>query len=124
VRAEYLVRRQQFDASDQTRFRYIVPPSGSELFSKHGAYLEVEFPLTRAIDGILRMDGLYRMGNVVASSPLSRESWMLRYTMGTTIALDRALKVKASGELYRFSDADAGGRKLDVGLHLGVVGTY
>src|SRR4029079_2520719 len=37
VRLEYLVRRQEFDVSDPTRFKYGVPVSRGDFFVKHGA---------------------------------------------------------------------------------------
>ena len=124
IRAEYLVRRQQFDVSDPTRFKFVVPPSGGDFFAKHGAYFEIEQPVLKDLDLILRMDGMARVGNVAAASPLSRESSILRWTLGTAIGIERGLKVKMSGELWKFSDRDARNKNMDVGVHLGLVGTY
>jgi hypothetical protein len=124
IRAEYLVRRQQFDVSDPSRFKYVVPPSGGDFFAKHGAYFEIEQPLIKDLDLILRMDGMARVGNVAAASTLSRESSILRWTVGTAIGIERGLKVKLSGELWKFSDRDVRNKNIDVGVHLGLVGTY
>ena len=124
IRAEYLVRRQQFDVSDPSRFKFVVPPSGGDFFAKHGAYFEIEQPLVKDLDLILRMDGMARVGNVAATSSLSRESSVLRWTVGSTIGIERGLKVKVSGELWSFSDRDARNKKVDLGIHLGLVGTY
>ncbi len=124
VRAEYLVRRQQFDVSDPTRFKYAVPTSGGDFFSKHGAYFEIEHPISKAVDLIGRFDTLFRVGNVAAGSSLSKESSVLRWTIGTAIGIERGLKVKLSAEAWKFSDADANNKKTDVAVHLGVIGTY
>jgi hypothetical protein len=124
LRMEYLVRRQQFDTSDPTRFKYVLPPSGGSFFAKHGAYLELEHPIMKDVDVIGRIDAMYRAGNVAAASTLSRESSVVRWTIGTAIGLERGLKLKASTELWRFSDADGRGRKIELGIHLGLVGTY
>jgi hypothetical protein len=124
IRAEYLVRRQQFDVSDPTRFKYVVPPSGGDFFAKHGAYFEIEQPLFKDLDLILRMDGMARVGNVAVASALSRESSVLRWTVGSAIGIERGLKLKVSGELWKFSDRDARNKNMDIGVHLGLVGTY
>jgi len=123
VRLEWLARRTQMDVSDPARFKYAVPRSGGDFFVKHGAYFEVEQPLTSSVDLIGRIDGLYRAGNVLAASTLTRETSVVRWTLGTTITVERALKIKASGELWSFSDADDDGHHNAVSLNLGLVGT-
>jgi hypothetical protein len=60
IRAEWLVRRQTFDTSNQAALKYTVPPTGGDFFVKHGAYLEMETPLGSGVDGIVRVDGLLR----------------------------------------------------------------
>lgn len=123
VRLEWLARRQQMDTSDPERFKFVVPPSGGDFSVKHGAYLEIEQPVSPAVDIIGRFDGMYRVGNVLAASTLSRESTVLRWTLGTAITVERALKIKASAEAWSFSDPDARNRKNEISLNLGLVGT-
>jgi hypothetical protein len=132
VRMEYLARRQEFDVSDPTRFKYDVVANG-DFSVKHGAYVEVEQPLTSAIDLALRADGMFHVGNALATpaglpvpadGELSRRSSVVRGTVGATFALERAFRLKASAELWKFSDDDAAGRTVDVGFHLATVGTF
>lgn len=123
IRFEYLARRQQFDISDKTRFKYVVVDNGN-FFMKHGAYAEIEHPLSKDVDIIGRVDGLYRVGNVAATSDLRRLSNVVRYTLGTGVNVERGLRLKLSTELYQFSDADPTGHKIDVGIHMAAVGTF
>lgn len=124
LRAEWLVRRQDFDVSDPSIFRYAVPPTGGDFFVKHGAFIELEQPISAKIDLIGRVDGLYRKGNVVVESPLHRKSGMTRFTLGTSIVLERGYRLKLSGEYWDFSDEGLNGRHNDVSFHVGVVGTF
>lgn len=124
IRAEWLARRQEFDASDPTIFRYRMPAKGGDFFVKHGAYIEIEQPLTPKIDLLARVDGLYRKGNVVVASPLRRQSAVSRLTLGMSFLLAPGYRVKVSGEMWDFSDAGPNGRHTDLGMHLGLVGTY
>jgi hypothetical protein len=124
VRIEYLVRRQEFDASDPTRFKYRVPPTNGDFFVKHGAFVEVEQPVTRRVDLIGRVDGLYRAGNVLAASTLSARSAVVRYTAGTAIAVDRGFRLKLSTELWSFSDRAPVGVHDELSFHAGVVGAF
>lgn len=124
LRFEWLARRQEFDTSDRTIFRYQMPASGGDFFVKHGAYVELEQPLSQSVDLLLRVDGLYRKGNVVVASPLRRQSAVTRFTIGTAIVLERGYRVKVSGEYWDFSDPGEGGRHRDLGLHVGLVGTF
>ncbi len=124
LRAEYLVRRETFDVSNPARFKYDVPASGGDFFSKHGAYVELEHPLSDRVDGIVRVDGLYRVGNVLAASTLSRESSVGRLTLASAFAVTRSLRLKGSTELWAFSDPDARGHLREVTFHLGAVVTF
>ena len=124
VRAEWLVRRQEFDTSDQALFKFTVPPTGGDFFVKHGAYVEAEQPLGPGVDGIARVDGLLRMGNVAAGSPLSSDAMVIRYTLGTSIVLARGVRLKLTPELWQFDYADAAGRKLAPSLHTAVAGAF
>jgi hypothetical protein len=124
IRAEWLVRRQEFDASDQSQLKYTVPPSGGDFFVKHGAYVELEQPLGAGVDGIVRVDGLLRMGNVAAGSPLSSEATVLRTTIGASYVVARGVRLKLSPELWQFNYADANDRKVEASLHIAVAGAF
>jgi hypothetical protein len=124
VRAEWLVRRQELDTSNPAALKFAIPPSGGDFFVKHGAYVEVEHPLGPGVDGIARVDGLFRLGNVAAGSPLSSESWVVRYTLGASIVVARGVRLKLDPELWQFDYADAGGRKLESSLHVAVAGAF
>jgi hypothetical protein len=127
-RVEYLVRRTEFDTSDPARLALTVAPTNGNFFVKHGAYVEVEQPLSPRVDLIGRVDGMLRVGNFAADptgeTPLSARSSVVRYTLGTTYAFERGFRLKTSTELWQFSDADDSGRKIDVGIHVAFVGTY
>jgi hypothetical protein len=123
-RAEYLVRRTDMDTDDADAFKYAIASEGGSFFVKHGAYVEVEAPLTGALDLIVRGDGLLRVGNVAAGSLLSNRSWMVRETLGLALGVTRNLRIKSSVETYEFSDADANGQKGAVGIHLAAVATF
>lgn len=124
IRAEWLARKQEFDVSDPTIFRYGVPRTGGDFFVKHGGYIEIEQPLTPKVDLLARVDGLYRKGNVVVTSPLRRQSAVSRLTLGMSFLLAPGYRVKVSGEIWDFSDPGVEGRHVDFGSHLSLVGTY
>jgi len=126
VRFEWLARRQEFDVTDPARFQYAVAPSGGNFYVKQGAYAEVEQPLSQSVDLIGRFDVLGRNGNVLRDMPeQARTSTVLRYTLGTSIVVERGFRVKGSTELWQWSDRDAAnGNKLDVSFHLAAVGTF
>jgi hypothetical protein len=125
IRMEYLVRRQQMDVSDPTIFKYVVPAHGGDFFAKHGAFAEIEQPLVKNLDGVARVDGMIRVGNVLSSSPLSSDASVIRETVGLVYSLDRNFKVKGSGELWEFSaPSPTTGRTNEVSIHLGFVGTF
>ena len=134
LRLEYLVRRQEFDTSDPTRFQYASSPNGN-YFVKHGAYAEIEQPVSRGrrphragrrarahrqrrrrdppgapepADGVLGAAQLGRCGT----------------RSGTAFSVERGLRLKASTELWQFSDPDLSGARLAVGVHLAGVGTF
>jgi hypothetical protein len=124
LRAEWLVRREDFDTSDPALFKYAVHGSGGDFFLKHGAYIEAEQPLGPGVDGIARVDGLLRLGNVAAGSPLSNDATVLRYTLGTSIVVARGVRLKLTPELWQFNYEDAAGRKLEASLHVAVAGAF
>ncbi len=128
LRIEYLVRRMEIDASDPMLLALPVPPDGEEYVLKHGAYVELEQPLSPVFDLLARVDGLYRIGNFRADPTgetfLSRKSGVLRYTLGAAFSLERGFRVKLSTELWQFSDPDDDGHTLAVGLHASFVAAY
>jgi hypothetical protein len=124
IRFEYLVRRQGFEADATTTFKQPVPASGFQTFDKHGAYLEVERTLNDTLTLVARADGLYRSGNVVSTSTLEPRSAIFRYTGGATVALVPGLRVKASAELWAFSNDPPIHQDLELAMHLGLVGTF
>jgi hypothetical protein len=132
VRFEYLARRQEYDTSDPTRFRYPLFPN-ENFFVKHGAYAEIEQPVSAATDFMLRVDGMARIGDVAAlplgapapaDGQLGRRSWVVRATAGAAISIQRNLRLKASTELWDFSEPDQANKTLAVSAHLGAVGTF
>ena len=135
VRMEYLVRRQQFDTSNPDIFKYAIAPAGGDFFAKHGAYVEVEQPVTEALGVLGRVDGMYRVGNVsnapagsgsevALGSPLTYKSSIGRETLALAWALERNFRLKGSVELWEFSYADSTGRKSELSFHLGAVGSF
>jgi hypothetical protein len=127
LRMEYLARRTEFDATDPASFELPVT-AAKDSFTKQGAYVELEQPLSSSVDLLLRVDGLYRIGNFLKSAdeetPLARRSSILRYTVGCSYAFERGFRVKLSTELWQFSDKDEEGRARDLGMHAAFVGTY
>jgi hypothetical protein len=125
IRAEYLGRRTEFSTADRTVFKYVVADERGDFSMKHGAYFEVEQPLSPDLDLIGLVDGMYRVGNVEANSELSRKSSVLRYTLGTAYAIERGLRIKFSTELWQFSNQDAAsGRKLELSMHTALAGSF
>jgi hypothetical protein len=121
LRGEYLIRRTEMALGEDpaTRFKY-GPENGrfDDYFTKDGFYLEGEVPLGR-VTAIARWDGLRRLGNVLATSPLSSSTQVLRYTAGLAVQLQTSIQIKSSVELYQLGDlAD------EVALHLGVATSF
>lgn len=121
-RNEVLVRRTEMALGDdpESRFRYGPGADGTfdPYFLKSGFYSELTFPLG-PLEGVARVDGMRRQGNVTLASELRKDSAVLRYTLGTNVGLVRDWRVKISAEYYDFSDFSD-----EVGLHLGVVGAF
>jgi hypothetical protein len=133
LRIEYLARRTQVDTSDPSQFLLTPLAPGDAHFIKHGGYAELEQPLFRWVDLILRFDGLWRIGNAPATplgatdaepTQLSRHSWIARYTVGTNWAIERSLRIKLSGELWKFREVGDDGRTDEVAMHASLVGTF
>jgi hypothetical protein len=135
-RLEYLVRRQQFDTSNPDIFKYAIAPNGGDFFTKHGAYAELEQPITSAVDFTGRVDGMLRRGNVsdvltgsgsdaaTSVSALEYQSYVVRETLGVAYALERNFRLKGSAELWQFSYPDSLGQKAALGFHFGAVGSF
>ena len=89
-----------------------------------GAYLEIERSMSETLVLLLRADSLYRAGNLPMTSPLAPRAAVFRYTAGGTIALAPGFRLKASGELWAFSNDVPVHQELELAFHLGVVGTF
>jgi len=123
VRAEWLVRRQEFSETDATQLKYTFVP-GQNFFVKHGAYVEAETPIAPGVDALARVDGLVRIGDVAAASPLTNQAYVLRYTIGASIVLAQGVRLKLTPELWQFDYADASGRKLEASMHIAVAAAF
>jgi hypothetical protein len=121
IRFEYLVRHQQFEACSTT---LCLDPGPMQAFDKHGAYLEVERTMTDALTLVARADGLYRTGDLPMSSLLRPRSAIFRYTGGGTLAVIPGWRIKASAELWSFTDDFPNQSQLEITLHLALVGTF
>jgi len=135
LRMEYLIRRQQMDTSNPDIFKYTIAPVDGDSFTKQGAYVEIEQPVTRALDVLARADGMLRIGNVsnaavgsgteaAAYSPLTNQSWVGRETLALAYAIERNFRLKGSVELWEFSYNDLAGRETELSFHLGAVGSF
>lgn len=123
LRAEALIRRTEMSlgANPGERFRYGPGDDGAydPFFLKDAFYVETDFPLLRWLEVVGRFDGMHRLGNVVSSSPLRKESLILRSTLGANVVFERSFRLKLSGELWDFSDFEDA-----VAVHLGLVGAF
>jgi hypothetical protein len=123
LRAEYLNRKTKMYIGDTPEMDFKYGPGAGGVydpyFVKDGAYLEAEVPINKRLTLILREDGLRRRGNVLATSELRSESEVLRHTIGGTIALRSALRLKLSYEYYDFSDFEN-----ESVVHVGVAGPF
>jgi Phosphate-selective porin O and P len=116
IRAEYLLRRQQFDTSDPARFKYELK---DDYFVKHGGFLEIEHPLGSKVELLVRGDAMFRSGNVAAASPLGARARIFRGSVGALFSIERAFRIKTSLEYWNFSE----GEPHAVTGHLAFVGT-
>jgi hypothetical protein len=123
LRAEYLLRRQQFDTSDPGIFQYAVAPDRGDFFVKQGGFVELEQPVASGLDLLGRVDGLYRVGNVLAGSPLTDKASVVRETLGLAYAIERNFRLKGSVEVWEFSYRDQG-RDAELSVHVGAVGSF
>jgi hypothetical protein len=102
----------------------VEPRTGIQSFDKHGAYLEVERAVTESLTLVARADGLYRVGNVEVGSTLGTRAAVFRYTGGATLAVIPGWRIKASGELWSFTNDPPRQSQFELGLHLALVGTF
>jgi hypothetical protein len=123
LRAEYLVRRQEFDTSNPGIFQYKLAPDRGDFFLKHGAFLELEQPVASNLDLSGRADVMYRVGNVLVGSPLTDKASVVRETLGLAYAVERNLRLKGSVELWEFSYREDN-RVDEFTFHLGAVGSF
>jgi hypothetical protein len=124
IRAEYLIRHQTFAADPAVAFQLPVPASGIQTFDKHGYYLEVERSMSDIVGLLLRADGLYRSGNVPVGAPLAPRSAIFRYTAAATVVLTVGLRLKASFELWAFSNDIPQHQDWAAAGHLAMVATF
>ncbi len=136
LRVEYLLRRQQFDTSNPSIFKYAFVAGDRDSFLKQGAFVELEQPVARVWDFTGRVDGLYWRGNVsnvpagsgtavvTAVSPLLRRSYVARLTLGAQYELERNFRFKSSVELWKFNYSDSLGREQAISFHFGAVGSF
>ena len=121
-RGEYLLRRTEFDVGSNPEARLKFGPGEDgeydNFFLKDGFYLEAEAPLGR-LELVGRWDGMRRIGNVSANSPLRRRSAIFRYTLAAAYRLMSGVRIKASAEYYDFSDFED-----DLAFHFGVTSAF
>ena len=125
IRFEYLMRRQSFlNDGSAGSWREPIAVGEIQVFDKHGAYLEIERAMSDALTLVARADGLYRVGNEPAMINLATRAAIFRYTGGATLAVIPGWRVKASAELWAFSDNPPIHQELELALHLALVGTF
>ena len=106
VRAEYLIRRTDMYAAEQERFEYALQPQADGTLPERtfqvrdGWYVEVEQPVLRNLDVILRWDGMRRRGNTAPGSAVDFEAGVSRWTLGAQYVIERGYRLKASAEHY------------------------
>jgi hypothetical protein len=118
VRGEYATRQTDLDPGASYPYAIVDP-----WLSKEGWYAEVERPLPlldRWVTGVFRYDELRRQGTPLsASSPLSVDSTLQRYTAGLMIIPAPSLYLKVGYELWSGTDLPT----LHAG-HLGFGGSF
>jgi hypothetical protein len=128
IRAEYLLRRTEMVVGDPSRFEYAIPLEGDVLPERiaqvrDGWYVEIEHPLLRNLDLVLRWDGLRRRGNVAPGSPLDFNAGISRWTLGANYVIERGYRLKASVEHYQYWGLRSG-TTWDLAGHLGAVAAF
>lgn len=127
IRAEYLIRRTEMDASDPTSLAFEVagvPGDPTRTFNtRDGWYIEVEQRVRPNLDVLLRWDGMRRVGNVGAGSLLDFDAGVSRWTLGAQLTVERGYRIKASAQHYQWwglRNAPSG----EFAVHLGAVATF
>lgn len=129
IRAEYLVRRTEMYGQAQSRFEYAVLPGANgalpeRLFQvRDGWYIEVEQPVSRTVDLILRWDGMRRWGNTAPGSALDFAAGVSRWTLGAQWSILRGYRIKASAQHYQWWGL-RNNTTQDWAFHLGAVATF
>lgn len=127
VRAEYLIRRTEMDATDPSRFAFNVAGLDNDpsrtFHTRDGWYVEVEHPVLRNLDVLLRWDGMRRMGNVAAGAPLDFDAGVSRWTLGAQVAVERGYRIKASAQHYSWWGLRSAPAS-EFAFHLGAVATF
>ncbi|MEM1023052.1 MAG: hypothetical protein AAGD10_09780 [Myxococcota bacterium] len=118
LRAEAVTRRTEFTIgpNPESRFRFEID---DDFFIKEGFYAELEYPFSRWLEAFFRLDGLRQRGNVLVTSPLSRDSAILRYTPGVNVVFHPSLRLKLSAEFWDFSDFQD-----EIALHAGMTANF
>jgi hypothetical protein len=124
LHAEYLARRTEFDlgSDPNTTLRFGPNAKGhyDNFFLKDGFYVEANLPVSNRFELVARFDGLRRLGNLSINSPLlSKDSGVLRYTVGWNVILEGSVRLKFSGEYYDFTDF-----KDEVSVNAGVAAAF
>lgn len=123
IRAEYLLRYTEMALTEdpEARFKYGPDADGNfdDWFIKEGFYAEAVVPVGEHVELLGRFDGLRRRGNVLASSRLSKDAQVLRYTAGLNVLIGYSLRVKLTGEYYTFNDLDD-----EIAANVGVAAVY
>lgn len=127
LRAEYLIRRTEMDATDPARFAFAVsglPDDPTRTFhTRDGWYVEVEQRVRPNLDVLLRWDGMRRMGNVGNGSLLDFDAGVSRWTLGTQLTLERGYRLKASAQHYQWWGLRNAPSE-EFAFHLGAVATF
>lgn len=128
IRAEYLIRRTEMDARQPDAFRNEIAapgaPAPDRIFQvRDGWYVEVEHPLLRNLDVMLRWDGMRRIGNVPTTLPLESAAAVSRWSLGAQVTVLRGWRVKSSLQHYTWSGL-RNGVDQEFAAHLGVVATF
>jgi hypothetical protein len=130
LRAEYLIRRTEMRTlGAQSRFQFTLPQRDGMIvdplfFVKDGWYVELEQPLTRAVEVVLRWDGLRRIGNVEPGSALDFDAGISRVTLGANFIVHRGYRIKAQVQHWYFWGVNNGTTDQAVTAHLSVVATF
>lgn len=128
IRAEYLIRRTEMDARQPDAFRNEIAapgaPAPDRIFQvRDGWYVEVEHPLLRNLDVMLRWDGMRRVGNVPTTLPLESAAAVSRWSLGAQVTVLRGWRVKSSLQHYTWTGL-RNGVDQEFAAHLGVVATF